>query len=219
MSCITKYYINEDSVIGVWRIEENIRKMLRMVYLDPFDKKKYRSFKSISRRLEFLSVRALLSELLGKDARIVYNKFNKPFLKDGSMFISITHSHNLTAIFCSKSERVGIDLELMRTDIGRISFKFINKRELVTKNNLFRKYHLYIHWCAKESLYKICDKEGISIKNSLTIEPFEVKNSGTITGRVVTKKLNELFELYYCRFDNYTLVWTKKHYDELPLST
>ncbi len=217
MSCITKYYINEDTIIGVWRIEETIRAMARMVYLDSFDKKKYRSFKSTSRKLEFLSVRVLLAELLGKDARIVYNKYNKPFLKDGSRFISITHSHNLTAIICSKSERVGIDLEIMRTNIGRISFKFINKREVITKNNLFRKYHLYIHWCAKEALYKICDKEGISIKNSITIEPFEVKTSGTINGRVVTKKLDELFELYYCKFDNYTLVWTKKrHYDTLP---
>ena len=217
MSCITKYYINEDTIIGVWRIEETIRAMARMVYLDSFDKKKYRSFKSTSRRLEFLSVRVLLAELLGKDARIVYNKYNKPFLKDGSRFISITHSHNLTAIICSKSERVGIDLEIMKTNIGRISFKFINKREVITKNNLFRKYHLYIHWCAKEALYKICDKEGISIKNSITIEPFEVKTSGTINGKVVTKKLDELFELYYCKFDNYTLVWTKKrHYEAIP---
>lgn len=217
MGCIAKYYINEDTVIGVWRIEETIRAMARMVYLDDFDKKKYRSFKSISRRLEFLSVRVLLAELLGKDARIVYNKYNKPFLKDGSGFISITHSHNLTAIIYSKTERVGIDLEIMKTNIGSMSFKFINKREVITKNNLFRKYHLYIHWCAKEALYKICDKEGISIKNSITIEPFEVKASGTITGSVVTKKLDESFELYYCKFDNYTLVWTKKrHYDKLP---
>ena len=39
MGCIAKYYINEDTVIGVWRIEETIRAMARMVYLDDFDKR------------------------------------------------------------------------------------------------------------------------------------------------------------------------------------
>lgn len=214
MSCITKHNLNKDTIIGMWRIEEDIRTLLGMVYLDSFDKKKYRSFKSTSRKLEFLSVRALLAELLGKEARIVYNKNNKPFIKDGSFFISISHSHNLTAIMCSKTERVGIDIEYMRSNIGRIAFKFINKKEYITNNNLFKKYQLYVHWCAKEALYKICDKDGITIKSSLTIKPFEVKTSGIIKGSVITKKLNEDFDLYYTKFNNYTLVWTKKHYEE-----
>jgi phosphopantetheinyl transferase len=112
MGCITKHFLNESTILGVWKIEEEINTLLEMVILDADDKKKYKAFTSTSRRLEFLSVRALLSEMLGKDARIVYNKNNKPFLKDGSRFISITHSHKLTAIICSVDEMVGIDLEL-----------------------------------------------------------------------------------------------------------
>ncbi len=99
------------------------------------DKKKYKVFASTSRKLEFLSVRALLAELLGKDARIVYNKNNKPFLKDGSRFISISHSHKLTAILLSTNEKVGIDLEYMSSNIGAIAFKFINRREKITKES------------------------------------------------------------------------------------
>ena len=169
MGCITKHYLNESTILGVWKIEEDIKTLLGMVELDNDDKKKYRVFKSTSRRLEFLSVRALLAELLGMDAKIVYNKNNKPFLKDGSRFISISHSHKLTAILCSGNEKVGIDLEYMSTNIGAIAFKFLNRREKVTKSADERKYHLYIHWCAKESLYKICDKEGISIRNNIII--------------------------------------------------
>ncbi len=177
-------------------------------------KKKYKVFASTSRKLEFLSVRALLAELLGKDARIVYNKNNKPFLKDGSRFISISHSHNLTAILMSANEKVGIDLEYMSTNIGRIAFKFINRREKITKEQENRRYHLYLHWCAKEALYKICDKEGISIKKNITIEPFEVKESGEIKGKVQTDKINDSFDLFYTRYDNYAIVWTKKNYDK-----
>jgi 4'-phosphopantetheinyl transferase len=212
MGCITKHYLNESTILGVWKIEEDVNTLLEMVVLDPDERKKYRGFSSTSRKLEFLSVRALLSELLGKEARIVYNKNNKPFLKDGSMFISISHSYKLTAILCSVNERVGIDLEYMSANIGALAFKFLNRKEKITKNADDRKYHLYIHWCAKESLYKICDKEGISIRKNLTIEPFEVNESGEIRGHVRTVKINESFDLHYSRYNNYAIVWTKKNY-------
>jgi len=213
MGCITKHYLNESSVLGVWKIEEDINTLLNFAVLDTDDKKKYKGFTSNSRRLEFLSVRALLAELLGKEARIVYNKNNKPFLRDGSGFISISHSHKLTAILCSTNEKVGIDLEYMSSNIMAFAFKFINRNEKITKDPLNRKYHLYLHWCAKEALYKICDKEGISIRKNITIEPFEVMDSGEIKGAVHTRRINDSFNLYYSRYDNYAIVWTKKYYE------
>ncbi len=214
MGCISKHYLNEYSVLGVWKIEEDVKTLLESVELDANDRKKYKVFASTSRKLEFLSVRALLVELLGKDAKIVYNKNNKPFLKDGSRFISISHSNKLTAILLSTNEKVGIDLEYMSTNIGAIAFKFLNGKEKVTKESEKRRYHLYLHWCAKEALYKICDKEGISIKRNITIEPFEVRDSGEIKGKVQTDKINDSFDLFYTRYDNYAIVWTKKNYDK-----
>lgn len=214
MGCITKHFLNEYSILGVWKIEEDLKTMLDAVALDNEEKKRYRGFRSTSRKLEFLSVRALLSELLGKEARIVYNKNNKPFLKDGSHFISITHSHKLTAILLSTNEKVGIDLEYMSVNISAFAFKFMNRKEKIIKDPENRKYHLYLHWCAKEALYKICDKEGISIRNHITIEPFKLAESGELRGKVHTEKIKESFDLYYTRYDNYAIVWTKKNYDE-----
>jgi len=218
MGCITKHYLNEYSVLGVWKIEEDLETLLNMVILDPEERKKYKGFRSNSRKLEFLSVRALLSELLGKDARIVYNKNNKPFLKNGSHFISITHSQRLTAILLSTNEQVGIDLEYMSQNIAAFAFKFLNRKERITKDVNLRKYHLYIHWCAKEALYKICDKEGISIKKNITIEPFKLSESGEIRGHVHTDRINESFDLYYSKYDNYAIVWTKKNYENKQFS-
>jgi phosphopantetheinyl transferase (holo-ACP synthase) len=218
MGCITKHYLNENTVLGVWKIEEDIDALLDLVALENGDKKRFSVFASNSRKLEFLSVRALLAELLGKDAKIVYNKNNKPFLKDGSRFISITHSHKLTAIITSQDEKVGIDLEFMSSNISAFAFKFLNRREKVTRKQDERKYHLYVHWCAKESLYKICDKEGINFRKDITIEPFELKESGEIRGYVKTRKINESFELFYSRYDNYAIVWTKKNYGNKEIS-
>jgi len=214
MGCISKHYLNEFTILGVWKIEEDLKTLVDSVVLDTHDKKKYKVFASTSRKLEFLSVRALLAELLGKDARIVYNKNNKPFLKDGSRFISISHSNKLTAILLSTNEKVGIDLEHMSSNIGRIAFKFINRKEKISKDPDTRRYHLYLHWCAKEALYKICDKEGISIKKNITIDPFEVSESGEIRGKVQTDKINDSFDLFYTRYDNYAIVWTKKNYEK-----
>jgi len=218
MGCITKHFLNEFSILGVWKIEEDIDTLLSLVDLDNDEKKRYKVFSSTSRKLEYLSVRALLAELIGKEAKIVYNKNNKPFLKDGSRFISISHSHKLTSILLSTNEKVGIDLEYMSTNIAAIAFKFLNRKEKVTNEQDNRRYHLYIHWCAKEALYKICDKEGISIRKNITIEPFVLKESGEIKGKVHTDKINESFDLYYSRYDNYAIVWTKKNYENRQFS-
>ena len=213
MGCITKHFLNSDTVIGVWKIEEDLPTLFTMVEMDREDRRRYSVFRSTSRKLEFLSVRALLAELLGKEARIVYNKNNKPFIRDGSHFISITHSNKLTAILISKNERVGIDLEYMRTNINAFSSKFLNKKEKITRRWSDRTYHLYIHWCAKESIYKICDKEGINIIKDITIEPFDVHENGEIKGSVKNERIDEQFTLYYSKYDNYTIVWTKKQHE------
>jgi len=213
MGCITKHYLNKDTVIGVWKIEEDLPTLLEMVEMSPQDKKRYEIYRSTSRKMEFLSVRALLAEMLGREAKIVYNKNNKPFIKDGSHFISITHSNKLTAILISRNERVGIDLEYMRVNINAFASKFLNRREKITRRWADRTYHLYIHWCAKEAMYKICDKEGINIVNDITIEPFTVQESGEIRGSVKNERIDDQFTLWYARYDNYTIVWTKKKHE------
>lgn len=213
MGCITKHYLNRDTMLGVWKIEEDLPALLEMVEIGPEDKKRYSVFRSTSRKIEFLSVRALLAEMLDSNARIVYNKNNKPFIKDGSHFISISHSSKLTAIILSTNERVGIDLEYMRMNINAFASRFLNKREKVTRRWADRTYHLYIHWCAKETIYKICDKEGINIVNDITIEPFDVKESGEIRGYVKNERIDDQFTLYYSKYDNYTIVWTKKKHE------
>ena len=215
MGCITKHYLDKDSILGVWKIEEDLETLLARVTLTAADKTRYKEFRSNSRRIEFLSVRALLIELIGHGPSIIYNKNNKPFLKEGSHFISISHSHKLTAILLSESERVGIDLEYMSANISAFAFKFINRKEKITRDKELKKYHHYIHWCAKEALFKICDKPGISIRKNITIKPFSIKESGEIEGTVKSKVINDTFTLHYSTYDNYAIVWTKKKYETL----
>lgn len=197
-------------MLGVWEITEDYDTLYSMVRLGKAEKARLNSFRSINRKLEWLSVRALIRSMKGDKARITYNKENKPFLNGGEMKISISHSRDLTAILISPDKRVGIDIEYMSGKISKLGHKFINERELITKDPAKSKFHLYVHWCAKEALYKVCDKQDVNFREGITILPFEPEDNGFIRGHVVNSGGEEVFDLEYLHHENYSLVWTCK---------
>ena len=209
MSLIISKEVN-DCLLGIWKITEDYDTLLSKIRLDEEEMITLMNFKNYSRKLEWLSVRALINELTGKESRIIYNEMRKPFLKGNSFNISISHSNHLTSILLSQNKRVGIDLEFMSHRISSVSFKFLNDQELLTNDPELIRYHLYLHWCAKEALYKICDKQDINFRENLTIFPFEPKENGEIKGRVINFKGIEDFCLNYEKMDDYAIVWTSK---------
>lgn len=210
MGIILKESIKDECLMGIWEVSEDYKTLLSNLNLDKEEITKLNSFKSEGRKLEWLSVRNLINNLLKRNARIIYNADNKPFLKGTTYNISISHSHKLTSIFLSTKNRVGIDLELMSHKISTLSDKFINDQEIVTSDPELRRYHLYIHWCAKEALYKICDKQDINFKENLTIFPFQPNDEGIIKGRVLNSRGVEDFWMRYKKYKDYSIVWTCK---------
>ena len=214
MALILNEHLENECQLGIWEIQEDYDNLLNRLVLLPEEMEVVENFKNYDRKLEWLSVRVLLNEMTEQDLTIIYNGNRKPYVKGDLYNISISHSKDLTAILLSQKKRVGIDMEYMSPRISRIAHRFINSDEIITEETELNTFHMYIHWCAKEALYKICDKEGISIKRNITIEPFEVKDSGEIKGKVQTDKINDSFDLFYTRYDNYAIVWTKKNYDK-----
>jgi 4'-phosphopantetheinyl transferase EntD len=210
MGVIINDFIESDCQLGFWEITESFDNIYSMVSLNEEDKNTLISFKNESRQIEWLSVRALLTSILRRDVRIVYNEEHKPFLNDNSLNISISHSNRLTSVLLSKHQRVGIDIEFMSHRISRIAHKFINSREFITPDKTLEKLHLYIHWCAKEALYKICDKQNINFKENLTIQPFELEKAGSIIGIHHNVGIHEEFTMNYKVFDNYAIVYCTK---------
>jgi 4'-phosphopantetheinyl transferase EntD len=203
--------IEDGCRIGLWEIAEDYETLLGMTYLNDEDIRRLNTFKNINRKLESLSVRALLQQMTRPDARIVYRQQSrKPYFDDGSYNISVSHSHKHTSIMLGKNKLVGVDLEFMSHNIERVAHKFINEQEEVTNNPLVRCEHLYIHWCAKEALYKICDKVDINFQKNLTIKPFEVDSQGDITGIVHNNFRNEEYKMHYLLENNYVLVYCTK---------
>lgn len=210
MGVFLKTEILPECHLGVWEITEDFDSLYGMVDLATVEKTKLDSFKNISRKVEWLSVRALVQNMLGKNARILYNAENKPFVRGNTHSISISHSNNLTAVLVSKDKRVGLDLEFMSGKISKVADKFINDKESITTNPEKKKFHLYLHWCAKEAMYKICDKQDIHYRDGLTIAPFDPDEHGFMKGQVINGNGEEEFELEYLHHDNYALVWCVK---------
>jgi len=206
MGLAVKENVEDDCLMGLWEIEEDFDTIYSKVSLDEEEKNTLFGFKNVDRQIEWLSVRALLNELTQRNSKIIYNQEHKPFLFDNSFNISITHSRKLTSILLSKHKQVGIDLEYMSHRINKISHKFINTDEYITSNKAFELLHFYIHWCAKEALYKICDKVNINFKDNLTIKPFEIEHAGKIKGVHHNEGLYEEFWLNYQIRDNYVIV-------------
>lgn len=210
MGIVIKKMVEEDCLMGLWEIHEGFDTIFELASIDDDEKKTLFGFKNRARQIEWLSVRALLNDLVQKNCKIIYNDERKPFLMDNSYNISISHSNKLTSILLSKNKKVGVDLEFMSHRINKIAHKFINEGEYITSNKAFERLHLYIHWCAKEALYKICDKKNINFKENLTIKPFEIDHYGVITGVHHDKNIHDEFQLNYQLHENYVIVFCCK---------
>jgi 4'-phosphopantetheinyl transferase len=210
MGVILKRDLAAGCRLGVWEITEDYDDLRSQLTLETEEVQKLEGFKSLNRKLEWLSVRTLTNDLTGMNSRIIYNEARKPFLLDNSYNISISHSNKLTSILIGRYMRVGIDMEYMSHRISRIANRFIHKEEVVSPDPDLVKYHLYIHWCAKEALYKICDKQYINFKQHLRIDPFIPSDQGEITGTVDNIKGVETYRLSYMRMGEYITVWCYK---------
>lgn len=210
MGLILKERIKDDIKFGLWEITEDYNSLRSKLNLDEKDIATVEGFKNEQRKLEWLSVRNLLKCMLGKDSKIVYGPERKPYLHNNAYNISISHSKDFTAILMSKKRRVGLDLEFMSSKILRIADKFLRPDELEHIEKDQELYHLYLHWCAKEALYKICDKVDINFVTNLRIEPFKPKIKGLMSGTVNNSYMNEKFMLTYFTLKNYSIVWCYK---------
>lgn len=200
----------DDCKLGLWEIDEDYNQLAGMVNLNADEKKALESFGSLSRKFEYLSVRALLQHMTYPDAHIVYGKRKKPYLADNGYHISISHSGKLTGIYLSRKKLVGVDLEQMTHRISRIANKFMNPAEKITRQPDKIRFHLYIHWCAKEAIYKLLDKEGLNFREHIIIEPFEPTDEGKLTGHVNNEMIHDSFDLWYIRIEDYVVVWSCK---------
>ena len=145
------------------------------------------------------------------DLKISYDEFGKPYLINSSIKISISHAYEFVAILIDQNQETGIDIELIKPKIERISERFMSANELLSINKQSLE-QLYVYWCAKEALYKLYGIKNLSFKENILIEDFEYTEKGKIIGKIINNSLNKYYMLCYEKINEYMLVYVLKKY-------
>ncbi len=194
---------NSETKIFIWKIEESFDELFNNIILNENSLLRVKKMKSVLHQRGFLSVRHLLKVANYSDFDMIYTQDGKPHLKNGQE-ISITHSHNFSAIIIS-STPVGIDIEKNREKIKRIASKFIgSENDFLTEVNLVQQ--LTIIWGAKESLFKIHPDSGLLFKHHLPIEQFSLRDKKT-KGWIKKDNYHEKYDIYFQQIEDFTLVY------------
>ncbi len=198
--------VSHDTRVFIWKVTEPETSLAEKVVLTEHCQSRMLGMKSALHRRAFLSIRHLFWEAGFEDKDVFYNEFGKPFLHDGR-HISITHSHNFTAIIVSNSVEVGIDIEKQRDKILRIAHKFTPIEEYRTLANaeaIVRK--LTIVWGIKESLYKIYAQPGLSFLKHINVLDFSFENQST-TAQISYEGKKSNYDVFYLEFEGFTCVY------------
>ncbi len=197
---------NPTTEILLWKITESLAELSAEVTLNPKNQERFNGMKSELHQRAFLSVRKLLQLKGYTDFDLEYDQFGKPHLKDGK-HISISHSHEFATVIIS-DEITGIDIELQRDKIIRIAPKFAEKElEFLDEENqqeCIRK--LTVIWGVKESIFKIRNEAGISFKDHIHVQPFEIgEQSGIADLHFQNKSIQ--FRYHFIEIDHFILVY------------
>lgn len=207
MPIVFEENLSFNTSIGLWKIEETAEELETQLQLKTHEKDFLRKLVGEKRNLQWLATRVLLRKMLKTDNYIDVrcNENGKPYLFNQSHHISLSHSYNYAAVIISESKKVGIDVEIIKPKIEKLSHKFMSHSEFAhidTKNII---PYLYVCWCAKEALYKLNGQRETSFKNNIFLQPFTFNGSGSFNAAIIKDQQNDNFTVFYKQIDNYML--------------
>ncbi len=184
--------------VAIWQITESEEELVAPLpngsqLLD----EAHTRFKAAGRRLEWLAVRRLLHES-GISSPIGYHPSGRPYLTDDPHHISISHTRGYAAIALHRNAPVGIDIEQRTDKVCRVQDKFLSPEEkhfLPLLRN--RVEALLVIWTAKESIFKLIDREGIDFSAHFHLSPFTVAEEGILSAHETFTADQLTFRLHY----------------------
>jgi len=202
--------VNPATKILLWKVTESYEELCAQVQLKDKSAIRVSGMKSESHRRGFLSVRKLLHEVGYTDFDLHYDAFGKPYLEDGT-HISISHSHEFAAIILS-DHVTGIDLEMRRDKIAYIADRFLSEGEMLYLDRQATHYinKLTVLWGIKEVVFKIRNEPGISFKEHVNADDFDMSACAT-TAYLHMDAIRKTYKVYFTEVENFTLVYAFDH--------
>lgn len=139
------------------------------------------SFCSCSRRRERLAWRALLRESQGEQVEVRYQESGAPIILNSPYkYISVSHSRTHVAIALSHTP-CGVDIESLDRDFSKVASRYLRDEE---RTLCHEEWWSAAVWCAKETLYKVAQPEGVDLLSGLRVESLDSEAS-VIEARVM----------------------------------
>jgi 4'-phosphopantetheinyl transferase len=197
--------IEKTTKLLIWKITESFDDFFDSILLTDVSLIRLNNMKSLSHQKGFMAVRMLLQYAGYSDFDLYYDQFGKPHLKDGTT-ISISHSHEFSVIALS-TKNVGIDIEMQRDKIIKIAQKFANETFVYLKKEDSQNYikKLTTIWGIKEAVFKIKNESGISYKDHVHVQPFEM-NDRKCTAILDFNNIIEYYKVWFYELEHYILV-------------
>ena len=193
---------------GVWKMDESVDTLLDLLPEREYYEREVQRFVASHRRLEWLSVRALLFRLLGEHKEVCYQPRGKPYLADYSYFISISHTKGYVSVILSDKVPVGIDIEQYGQRVHRVAHKYMREDESVRLYKEDATWSLLLHWSAKEVMFKCMDTDGVDFRQHLHIEPFLLQEQGDFTAHEYRTEQKRSFRIHYLLHPEFVMTWS-----------
>jgi phosphopantetheinyl transferase len=195
--------IDTSSKIYIWQITERISALKKGLRLNISADQKLKKIKFKKHKKQFLAMQQLLKFLGLNSYYLSYDTNGKPFLSNGQ-HIAISHSGNY-AVLAISNKNIGIDIEKKQTKLKRIASKFIGTEvDFITKKDELT--FLTKIWTAKEALYKLKNRKGLSFKKQIQIQAFEVNASQT-NALLKANNTTKTYQIYYYSLEKYILAF------------
>ncbi len=196
MPIIFERQINPAKKLAVWHITEPLHFFL--------EKLGHEGRKNLTekRQMENVVCSVLLDEMgePGLHRQLTKDDFGKPYLNNKHYGVSFSHSRDMVACLLDTSgHAVGVDIELSRENIIRISRKFLNKDDRTPFTDL---RHCHLVWGAKEVLYKIYARKELDFLGHMTVKFDKIFEGFIHKNDVRTRHLLDFAEI-----NNFILVW------------
>ena len=205
---LVKKIATEAGILGIWELLETVSELEQLFQLTESENDEYQQIKFERRKTEYLAIRILTQILSGKKVEIEYLPSRKPRLKNESSFISISHSQNLVAVLIAANHRIGIDAEQVDRHIGNAAKRFLSDKEADDIQHLEdQQIGKILYWCAKESIFKCTQNQGILFNKQILILPFQPYDKGTFHGSLTIGEKIENYKLWYFKYKNNMVVY------------
>lgn len=193
---------------GVWKVDETSEQLLSLLETDSIYRCLPEEIHAEKRKQEWLAVRLLLKELIGREVAIAYHPSGAPYLPDQPWHISISHTKGYVTVLLQEVPAAGIDIEYRGDRVLKIRSRILSEVEEQNVDAAHEADHILLHWCIKEALFKMIGQEDVDFREHLYIEPFPYADNGVVRARETRTAEGGDYSLAYQVFPDFILVWS-----------